>query len=83
MWIRSQDKLILGQFNCVVRSTNQIGASLNGSTTVILGEYPNEKRAVEVLDMIQDRIMKGTSFDSINNKKRTTKEFVFQMPERD
>ncbi|WP_460285035.1 hypothetical protein [Clostridium botulinum] len=46
-----------------------------------LGEYETEKRTLEVLDMIEDRIIKGNKFDDIYNGKRTTKDFVFQMPQ--
>ena len=43
--------------------------------------YNSEERALEVLDMIENRIIKGSTFDFINKCKRTTKEFVFKMPE--
>ncbi|MCC3870257.1 hypothetical protein [Terrisporobacter mayombei] len=78
MWIRSQDKKrLINTSNLYV-----FGTCLKSSDVdFALGNYKSEERALEVLDIIQSRIIKGATFDYINNSKRTTKEFVFQMPE--
>lgn len=78
IWIRTQNK------RCLLNTLDiyLFGTSIKSSDkNCILGTYGSEERALEVLDMIQTRIIKGTTFDYINNSKRTTKEFVFQMPE--
>lgn len=80
MWIRSQNKFELVKTDYVSVDENEVQA-IKEDKGILLGEYKSEERALEVLDMIQTRIIKGTTFDYINNSKRTTKEFVFQMPE--
>lgn len=87
MWIRSQDKRTLVDVECIYSGNGLIhekfeimGAPSSG-TISLLGKYKSEERALEVLYMIQSRIIKGATFDYINNSKRITKEFVFQMPE--
>lgn len=86
MWIRSQDRNILVTTDFLYVGNTGNGAEkevkcIKNDNKITLGEYKSEERALEVLDMIQTRIIKGTTFDYINNSKRTTKEFVFQMPE--
>ncbi|EPY2273198.1 hypothetical protein ACXAUS_002056 [Clostridium sporogenes] len=76
MWIRSKGKDVL--VHC--ENIEVDGMSVYGAH-YFLGEYETEKRALEVLDEIQDRIIKGTRFDDIYNGKRTTRDFVFQMPQ--
>ncbi|APQ96691.1 hypothetical protein [Clostridium botulinum] len=76
MWIRSKGKDVLA--HC--ENIEVDGSSVYGSH-YFLGEYETEKRALEVLDMIEDRIIKGNKFDDIYNGKRTTRDFVFQMPQ--
>ncbi|NFD28818.1 hypothetical protein EXN57_02125 [Clostridium botulinum] len=80
MWIRNQDKSVLGTLNVIQVNKNIIYGNIGGSENGILGEYETEERALEVLDMIEDRIMQGTKFDEIQNGKRKTRDFVFQMP---
>lgn len=79
MWIRSQNKHRL-------LNTSDIricGISIKSiDKECVLGVYESEERALQVLDMIQTRIIKGTTFDYINKPKRITKEFVFQMPQK-
>lgn len=77
MWIRSQNKRCLLNVSFIYLYGTSIKSNDNDC---FLGTYGSEERALEVLDMIQSRIIKGTTFDYINNSKRTTKEFVFQMP---
>ena len=79
MWIRSQNK------RCLLNTLNLylFGTSIKSNDKdCILGTYQTEERALEVLDMIQSRIIKGDKFDIIKKGKRVTKEFVFQMPEK-
>lgn len=87
MWIRSQSRGTLGYFKAIYTGQfggkNVVFAEVAGvmDSESILGVYETEERAKEVLDMIQDRLMQGTKYDSIYNGKRTTRDFVFQMPE--
>lgn len=76
MWIRSKDKDVL--VHC--ENIEVDGESVYGGH-YFLGEYATEQRAMEVLDMIEDRVIKGNKFDDIYNGKRTTRDFVFQMPQ--
>ncbi|MDU5117192.1 MULTISPECIES: hypothetical protein [Clostridium] len=76
IWIRSKNKDTL----VCCENIEVDGLSMYGSH-YFLGEYETEKRALEVLDMIEDRIIKGNKFDDIYNGKRTTRDFVFQMPQ--
>lgn len=87
MWIRSQDKRILVDVECIYSGNGLIhekfeimGAPSSG-TISLLGKYKSEERALEVLDLIQRKLIQGTKFDSTNRNKRVTKEFVFKMPE--
>lgn len=84
MWIRSKDRRLLINTDIVGVSMDFGRAHVNcfkDGETIDLGMYESINRAKEVLDIIQNRIIKGATFDYINNSKRTTKEFVFQMPE--
>ncbi|MGO5074322.1 hypothetical protein ACTQ4K_10320 [Clostridium sporogenes] len=77
MCIRSKGKDVL--VHC--ENIEVDGLSVYGGH-YFLGEYATEQRAMEVLDMIEDRIMQGTRFDEIQSGKRKTRDFVFQMPEK-
>ncbi|MET7041062.1 hypothetical protein WBZ18_03570 [Clostridium botulinum] len=77
MWIRGKNKDTLVYCEHIeVDGLNIYGGGYS------LGEYISEQRALEVLDAIEDRIMQGTRFDEIQNGKRKTRDFVFQMPEK-
>lgn len=76
MWIRSKNKDTL----VCCENIEVDGISVYGGH-YFLGEYATEERAIEVLDLIQKRIIEGSKFDDIYNGKRTTRDFVFQMPQ--
>lgn len=76
MWIRSKGKAVLKDCSSIEVDEGHVYAH-----GYLMGEYSTEKRALEVLDMIEDRIMQGTRFDEIQNGKRKTRDFVFQMPQ--
>lgn len=76
MWIRSKDKNTLVCCEHIEVDENRI---YGGDYQI--GEYATEERAVEVLDMIQERIIRGTEFDEIYSGKKTISQFVFQMPQ--
>ncbi|CAL83923.1 hypothetical protein FDF29_09775 [Clostridium botulinum] len=76
MWIRSKNKDTL----VCCKNIEADGLSIYGEH-YFLGEYATEERAIQVLDMIEDRIMQGTRFDEIQSGKRKTRDFVFQMPQ--
>lgn len=86
MFIRSQDRTIIVNTELLyVGNRDALAEKIvkceKDDSEVILGTYNSEERALEVLDMIENRIIKGHKFDYIKNAKRTTHEFVFQMPE--
>ncbi|RXI57671.1 hypothetical protein DP125_13330 [Clostridium tetani] len=81
--IRSQDRTILIEVNEVQINTSENSREVwykNGLVSCKLGTYETKERALEVLDMIQERIMLGTKYDTIWNGTRTTKDHVFEMP---
>lgn len=80
MWIRSQDKKILTEIHDVeIDSANQIWGS--GS---LIGEYSTEKKAMKVMDMIEDRIRLSEMFKlHIYEPLNRTDQFVFQLPKDD
>lgn len=76
MWIRSQDKNLLINANMFNASESIVFTGYEE-----LGKYRSGERAIEVLDMIEDRVMNGTKFDEIYSGERKTRDFVFQMPQ--
>lgn len=78
--IRSQDRLYLMRVNRVEISNSEVYAMLENDARKI-GEYESNKRAMQVLNRIQDTIVAGTKFDIINRDGvRCNKEKVFEMP---
>ena len=77
MFIRSQDRKILTEIHDVeIDSANQIWGS--GS---LIGEYSTEKKAMKVMDMIEDRIRLSEMFKlHIYEPLNRTDQFVFQLP---
>ena len=75
LWIRSQDKTILGKAHelCIRENQNE-----NNETNYVIqdiytmGTYSTKERALEVLDEITDFI------DALNNTNTIT---IYQMPE--
>ncbi len=99
MWVRSQDKKILGNFSVINISyedpTKIIAWSSHlieneDDSSVDLGEYETEERAIEVLDDIQQYVAKNNLGDSYihknfpdgNEKVYVVKNGVYQMPEK-
>ncbi len=67
MWIRCQNREKLEKVSSVWTHTNLV-VTINGEDVVYLGKYETEKRALEVLDKIQEFIIRG--------------EHAFTMPEK-
>lgn len=87
MWLRSQNRRKLVNVNMVgveQGTTNfSVIASVDGNVdnSFIAGEYEAEERALEIVDQIQLRIVRGTTFDEIKTGGiKTIRDFVFQMP---
>ena len=80
MFIRSQDKKILTEIHDVeIDSANQIWGS-----GFLIGEYSTEKKAMKVMDMIEDRIRLLEMFKlHIYEPLYRTDQFVFQLPKDD
>lgn len=79
MWIRSQDKTLLGNYQFLWVDENSIYAeSSNPKYTDCLGIYESKERAIEVLDEIQMQIQSCTK-TIIGNTERIP---VYEMPEK-
>lgn len=77
MWIRSQKKDVLVFCNHIEVDKNTVYGN-----EYFLGRYATEYRALEVLDLVQSKIIQGIKFDELHNSVRKTRDFVFQMPEK-
>ena len=70
LWIRSQDKETLIKINRLDVDRNKIQANFkshfSGCDYVILGTYESNDRALEVLDEIQDRMLKSSFVKKTN-----------------
>lgn len=84
MWIRSQNKTELINTNRIQVDGNSLyvfeGIAVEDTDYIRIGSYDNANRALEVLDMIQNQIVVGTSSDVIIHGKRIMQENVFKMP---
>lgn len=93
MLIRSQNKEILVNFNVSAGieiaegTTKTVITSYITGCSYLLGEYSTKKKAIKVLDMIQEayseyQIMLNFSVSYLHEFKEKTDEFaIFQMPE--
>lgn len=90
MLIRSQDRYFLGDIHgieliedgTIDEKENRMYALIGyGSISKKLGTYSTEKRALEILDKIQKRLIIGTKFDTLRNNTRVIHRKVFNMPE--
>ena len=88
LWIRSQDREILTKIDYVYLETSNGKEILGGNHYMInkhLGTYKTKERALEVLDEIQNSIIKG-SFSEIRNGLNELVNitpnpvYVYQMP---
>jgi hypothetical protein len=78
MWVRSQDKTILLKANYVRKNGSFIEAVHSDMGFTLIGKYSTEKKALKVLDMIQQWI------NDIEYAKTTQKYrafYVFEMPQ--
>lgn len=68
LWVRSQDKRILQKVNDIYISTidNKTIKTSDSEIGVELGTYKTKERAIEVLDEIQDRMLKSAFAKKIN-----------------
>lgn len=87
LWIRSQDKERLINANALnIYNVNE-NRYIIENYSIILGEYNSEERAKEVLDEIQNYMIKG-SFAKIENKLgecinlKPNPIIIYQMPKK-
>lgn len=68
LWIRSQDRkrLVKCEQIIIIEFTDKTECEIFSSIEVKLGTYKNLERAIEVLDEIQDRMVKCTFIKKIN-----------------
>ncbi|MCC0627384.1 MULTISPECIES: hypothetical protein [unclassified Clostridioides] len=80
--IRSQDKTNLMKANRIKINGGQVYVVFENSIdTIKIGDYESNKRAIQVLDNIQNFIENGTKYDYItSNKIRYNINKIFQMP---
>ncbi|EGT4599371.1 hypothetical protein DFW26_07895 [Clostridioides difficile] len=80
--IRSQNRLDLIKVNRIEVNREQVYAVFEGESNFReIGKYKSERRAIEILNRIQDAVIAGTKFDIINKDGvRYYKEKVFEMP---
>ncbi|WP_368490750.1 hypothetical protein [Clostridium sp. BJN0013] len=98
MWIRSQDKKAMVKIQATNINYNQPGQILGWippfdtlDSCFILGDYGTDKRAIEVLDEIQNEISNCVEFTHTtkflsksegNVSNTSTSYIVYQMPEK-
>lgn len=75
MWIRSQNKKVLGNYDSIAVLGNEIRGYIFNDRD-ILGEYETEERATEVLDEIQ------TNLKNVLCNSFFPYSFIFEMPEK-
>ena len=88
IWIRSQDKTMLLNINGLSTGISSADACVFGRVEntdllgMILGSYPTEAEAIQVLDMIQEYIAKGRGqMEDYGDGRTIVSDVVFQMPE--
>lgn len=81
MWIKSQNKHKLLNIKAFQVIEGLIEGFSDDGEGWTLGEYANEERALEVLNQIEQRLIRGCEHDDMTGNRRTQKQFVFQMPE--
>ena len=87
IWIRSQDKTMLLNINGLSTGISSADACVFGRVEntdllgMILGSYPTEAEAIQVLDMIQEYIAKGRGqMEDYGDGRTIVSDVVFQMP---
>lgn len=80
MYVRSQNRKFLGE----IRQVHIYGMNNNQiwSGDECLGVYIDEDRALEVIDMMQDRLEDGCTFYEISQEVKFKRESIFEMPLR-
>lgn len=88
LWIRNQDKTILQKVdNLLISDGNNKEGTFNIYTSsvlaqIVLGRYKTEKRALEVLDEIQEAQLGNFHYRCTRNVKVSSKEdtIIYEMP---
>ena len=88
MWIRSQNKEVLINANdiCIYEVNNdskivyQFGCYGYGHDCYILGEYSTKEKALKVMDMIEEEIIKCEAMITVDSVSFYDRKVVFQLP---
>ena len=86
IWIRNQDKTMLLNINGLSTGISSADACVFGRVEntdllgMIIGSYPTEAEAIQVLDMIQERIVHQEQVRLMPSQDWITPSIVFQMP---
>ena len=91
MWVRKQDKEALincDEFELVEGACQLKGKYIIEGKHYILGIYDSKEKALKVLDLIQNRIIKGNRITNVFNgysmeytNDYNIENYVFQMPQ--
>lgn len=84
MWIRSQNKQLLGQYKFLFVRGTEVHAECTLDVDT-LGKYETEERAIEVLDEIQNHI--GTlehnkMYIGTPEEQYSYEHYIFKMPQK-
>lgn len=85
MWIKNQNRKLIANVNMVFISEEENSNIIygeNGSSDVVLGEYKDATRALEVLDTIADRLEDGMDFSEDVKGQIFNRHMIFEMPVR-
>ena len=86
LWIRSQDKTFLKKVNTIGIVEGQDFCFISENITTDLGKYKTKERALEVLDEIQENIVKQGQVIILTDERGIPNgskffSYVYEMPE--
>lgn len=83
MWVRSQNKKFLGNYDSFAVSESGKVLGYQGPEDfdgAVLGDYENEEIALSILNDMQMHISNGYKKDVVFRNVRTMSQLVFEMP---
>ncbi len=82
MWIKNQNRTLIINTNMVYvgdENSNTVYCG-NGSNEVTLGEYKDSDRALEILNIICDRLEDGMDFSENTDGQVFNRYMIFEIP---
>lgn len=82
MWIKNQNRTLIVNTNMVYvgDENSNIVYCGNGSNEVTLGEYKDSDRALEILNIICDRLEDGMDFSENTDGQVFNRYMIFEIP---